>query len=505
MTKVSKNIKKLRTEKGLTQEALGEKINVTRQAISSWENGRTQPDLEMLGLLADAFDVEMEQLIYGEKRKTQIENEPVKYRSTAIIAISVLGALLLGAGLSLIFWAYWQRLPTAVKGTFAVLPLVAGQAAAVYTFLKKQNSVPWRESAAIAWTAGLVATVALISNVFGLAYGYVNWLIIDAVLILPIVYLLDAVSPMVIYYYMIIHWSIAKIDDAWSIFRQITFYHQIIFYTVIAAIMIAAMAVFTAVKKKTLDEISQAYASWITAAACAVLVVWVGIALESFIYAVAFSCAVSFYALSKKDSSLFSPLYLLGILGILIMSAMFSFINGDGYYLDSVLSKPLTFSVFTAACIGPVVLSVLVSKKSFKKNIFKIAELSCLSAMLIVYLLSCVYVVINDLGEYGSARRSRMMIFFVTLRILVFVLGIIFILHGAKENKLLLINTGFLSICSLIAYFLFMSDTSLLVKGIILTLLGGTLIAIDVKIAKRKELVENAGTTTKGQVQQDEK
>lgn len=42
MAKVSKNIKKLRTEKNLTQDALAEKINVTRQTISSWENGVSQ-------------------------------------------------------------------------------------------------------------------------------------------------------------------------------------------------------------------------------------------------------------------------------------------------------------------------------------------------------------------------------------------------------------------------------------------------------------------------------
>ena len=68
MAKVSKNIKKLRTDKKMTQDALAEKINVTRQTISSWENDRTQPDIDMLVLLANAFDIGVEELIYGEKR-----------------------------------------------------------------------------------------------------------------------------------------------------------------------------------------------------------------------------------------------------------------------------------------------------------------------------------------------------------------------------------------------------------------------------------------------------
>lgn len=39
MAKVSNNIKKFRTESKLTQDALAEKINVTRQTVSSWETG----------------------------------------------------------------------------------------------------------------------------------------------------------------------------------------------------------------------------------------------------------------------------------------------------------------------------------------------------------------------------------------------------------------------------------------------------------------------------------
>ena len=73
MAKISKNIKKLRTERKLTQDLLAEKINVTRQTISSWENDRTQPDIEMLGTLADVFGVSLEEIIYGEKRNVGLE------------------------------------------------------------------------------------------------------------------------------------------------------------------------------------------------------------------------------------------------------------------------------------------------------------------------------------------------------------------------------------------------------------------------------------------------
>lgn len=73
MSKVGSNIKKYRTEKNMTQDALAEKLCVTRQAVSNWENGRTQPDVETLEKLAEVFEVSVEELIYDEKRKTVID------------------------------------------------------------------------------------------------------------------------------------------------------------------------------------------------------------------------------------------------------------------------------------------------------------------------------------------------------------------------------------------------------------------------------------------------
>ncbi len=56
-------ILKLRTEKGLSQEELAEKIYVTRQAVSRWENGDTIPNTETLKLLSKLFDVSINTLL----------------------------------------------------------------------------------------------------------------------------------------------------------------------------------------------------------------------------------------------------------------------------------------------------------------------------------------------------------------------------------------------------------------------------------------------------------
>ncbi len=65
MNLVSKNIKKLRQQKKFTQEDMAVKLFVTRQTISNWETGKSQPDIETLMKIAELFGVDITVLIYG--------------------------------------------------------------------------------------------------------------------------------------------------------------------------------------------------------------------------------------------------------------------------------------------------------------------------------------------------------------------------------------------------------------------------------------------------------
>lgn len=54
---------KLRKEKGLSQEALAEKLNTTRQAVSKWENGQGFPETEKLIMIGNVFEVSLDYLL----------------------------------------------------------------------------------------------------------------------------------------------------------------------------------------------------------------------------------------------------------------------------------------------------------------------------------------------------------------------------------------------------------------------------------------------------------
>lgn len=65
MNNIGKTIRHIREKKGMTQDELAEKLFVTRQTISSYETGRTKPDIEMLVKLSSVFDKDILDMIYG--------------------------------------------------------------------------------------------------------------------------------------------------------------------------------------------------------------------------------------------------------------------------------------------------------------------------------------------------------------------------------------------------------------------------------------------------------
>ena len=67
--KIGKFILKLRMDNNLSQAKFADKIGVTYQAVSKWENGRGIPDIEMLKKISEVFDVDIDEIINGEKKK----------------------------------------------------------------------------------------------------------------------------------------------------------------------------------------------------------------------------------------------------------------------------------------------------------------------------------------------------------------------------------------------------------------------------------------------------
>ncbi len=193
MANISKNIKRLRSEKKLTQEQLAAQLNVTRQTISSWENDRTQPDIDMLAALAGALDAEIEDLIYGKKKHVGLEADPGEKRKTLSTVLVITGSLLFAVGVVFLFVYFWEKLPSLMKTVLSLLPLFVGAGAGLFAVVRKKRSIAFRETAAVLWFAGVIATFALINSLFSVDFGFSKLLAADVLLLLPVPFLLDSV------------------------------------------------------------------------------------------------------------------------------------------------------------------------------------------------------------------------------------------------------------------------------------------------------------------------
>lgn len=88
---ISRQIKKYRKEFKLSQEDLAEKIFVTRQTISNWENDKNYPDINSLVLLSNLFGTSLDILVKGDlermKEEIKMEDIAILKRDSTIFAV----------------------------------------------------------------------------------------------------------------------------------------------------------------------------------------------------------------------------------------------------------------------------------------------------------------------------------------------------------------------------------------------------------------------------------
>ena len=81
--KIGEFLRELRKGKGLTQEQLAEQFNISRRSVSRWETGSNMPDVGLLIEIADFFDVDIREIIDGERKSENMEKEKEALKKVA--------------------------------------------------------------------------------------------------------------------------------------------------------------------------------------------------------------------------------------------------------------------------------------------------------------------------------------------------------------------------------------------------------------------------------------
>lgn len=135
---VGAQIKKYRSNMGISQEELAEKVYVSRQTVSNWETGKNYPDIHSVLLLSSVFNVSLDQLIKGdvEIMKKEIKETEIKKLNTygGIYTVSlILAVISLVPFIVLMDW--YGLIP------WSVVYAIAGYFAFKTEKVKKENNI----------------------------------------------------------------------------------------------------------------------------------------------------------------------------------------------------------------------------------------------------------------------------------------------------------------------------------------------------------------------------
>ena len=100
---ISKCIKDARQNDNISQESLAEQLGVSRQTISSWENGKSYPDLVSIIKMSDIFNISLDKMLKEDKKLVNNMQEKMDtVKSNKSIVFTILFAIIIFGGIYLI-------------------------------------------------------------------------------------------------------------------------------------------------------------------------------------------------------------------------------------------------------------------------------------------------------------------------------------------------------------------------------------------------------------------
>ena len=170
----AENLKRIREEKGLTQEQLAQGVNVTRQAVSRWEQGRTEPDIATCVRLAEVLEIPPEELMLG--KKTAAYKRFQRPYLTGCVCTAMLVAVLFVLQLA-VFPRWEKQVHTTYEGAFAYFwvcrllipmlqPALLGALVVSFgrLFYKVELQKPWKAIALLCGLLLLLPALAVLAD-----------------------------------------------------------------------------------------------------------------------------------------------------------------------------------------------------------------------------------------------------------------------------------------------------------------------------------------------------
>ena len=392
----------------------------------------------------------------------------------ALIITSILGALLIGGGITLIFAYNWEDLSRSSRTILSFAPLITAQLFFGFAYFFRKDSLAWKESTSGFLMLMMGTSIALIDQTYSLGGRMQDFVLTWMLLTIPLIYLANSTLVSILYMMGIAWWT--------SLTGSFFYYGEDIYYWVLIIAVIPHLLINTDPKNITIRSNILGWTFAISLVLAANWIIPVKYApyrylLKGCIYAALYLVGKYYYA---KGSTMWArPFQTVGIAGVAISSMIlsykwhFMFEDISDWFRESdyegtahVINIALV-SIFSTLYLGMIIFHKI------KKNHFN------------YFVPLYPWLVLAGIYLY-NIDHSRLTV--ILFNLFIFAYGIYYLVNGFKQRTIALVNAGMAFISALILIRFFDSHVSFLVKGTAFIIVGvGFLVANIILLKKMKK------------------
>ncbi len=446
-------------------------------------------DQEIARLYED-FQELIEKGILTQESATKLREhygEPDKQSSRNLIFIisAILGSILIGLGIILLFAYNWDEFSRLTRTVITFLPLIGAEIVFGFAYFLKRNSIGWMESTSgflLLMAGAAIALTGQIYNIGGtLSELLFTWLLIS----IPLVYIANTVLVFVFYMLLLTSWSYTVTDfiSSWNLSADTITMNKLTFLL----LSIAVIPQFWRNVDRTRFTAKGNIMGWFFAIAMFLssfnFVTYDG-GLSTLFYSVCLT--VLLYAFGKlfydKTKPIWQkPFQATGIASIYIIAIMCTY---EWYWRDFSRNSWFFNSYNVPHRITHLILYII-SSVFFAITIFILYKR--MKQKLPVNYFPIVLPVIIGTGILISHFWADFTIAIIMCNLYLLGYGIYYIYNGIKLDKTSLVNAGMLFLSILIAVRFFASDAGFLLKGIVFILLGCGFLGVNIFLMKKQK------------------
>ena len=402
----------------------------------------------------------IEQKILSEEAASKIKSyygaAPQKKGPGLIFVITgVLGALLIGAGIVLLFAHNWEELSRAWRAAFSFLPLIIAQIIYGYVFFKKKDSDAWTESSAAFLMMMLASSIALISQTYNLGGTLPDFIFTCMVLSIPLMYFTNSSLVAIFYLAGICYWATNSSE------------REGIWYLLLLAAAVPHLYKNISPHETTIRGNMLGWTLSISLfVVCFRAHSWTGISLMN-LHALVFTLLYLLgKILYKNGSNIIARPFQSSMLLVVFGYSLFFSYEWYRYYFFRVENS--FFGIIVTIVLGLSIVGLLalhLYKRKKGINYFVIA-----------------YPVLLFLCTQMPEEYNIIPVVLFNIYLLAF--GIFYIWWGIHSEQISFVNVGMFLVSGLLAVRFFDQDISFIVKGIVFIIIGVSFLAVNLVLSK---------------------